>query len=105
MNKVFDYLDAGVQEVWLVAPESKTVTIYYSFTDVKILTEHDVLTCEKLLPGFCCSVGDLFKLPKRTLKNNDASLPDAGALKFAGSLPDFPEREPQGEDEVREELQ
>ena len=66
MNKVFDYLDAGVQEVWLVAPESKTVTIYYSFTEVKILTENDVLTCEKLLPGFRCAVGDLFKLPKRT---------------------------------------
>lgn len=66
MNKVFDYLDAGVQEVWLVAPESKTVTIYYSFTDVKILTERDALTCENLLPGFRCAVGDLFKLPKRT---------------------------------------
>jgi Uma2 family endonuclease len=65
MNKVFDYLDAGVKEVWLVAPESKTVTIYYSFTEVKILTENDVLTCEKLLPGFSCPVGDLFKLPKR----------------------------------------
>ncbi len=66
MNKVFDYLDAGVKEVWLVAPESRTVTIYYSFTDVKILTERDELTCEKLLPGFRCLVGDLFKLPKRT---------------------------------------
>ena len=29
---------------------------------------------------------------------------DAGALEFAGCLPDFPEREPQGEYEVREEL-
>ena len=66
MNKVFDYLDAGVQEVWLVSPENKTVTMYYSFTDVKILTERDVLTCEKLLPGFSCAVDDLFKLPKRT---------------------------------------
>ncbi len=52
MNKVFEYLDAGVKEVWLVAPESRTVTIYYSFTEVKILTERDELTCEKLLPGF-----------------------------------------------------
>jgi Uma2 family endonuclease len=96
MNKVFDYLDAGVQEVWLIAPESKTVTIYYSFTDVKILTERDVLTCEKLLPGFRCLVGDLFKLPKRIGKNSEAALPDAEVLKFAGSLPDFPERESQG---------
>lgn len=36
---------------------------------------------------------------------DDASLPDAEILKFAGSLPDFPEREPQGEYEVREEFQ
>lgn len=36
---------------------------------------------------------------------SDATLPDAEILKFAGSLPDFPEREPQGEYEVREEFQ
>ena len=35
----------------------------------------------------------------------DATLPDAEMLKFAGCLPDFPEREPQGEYEVREELE
>ena len=35
---------------------------------------------------------------------NDASLPDAEILKFAGCLPDFPEPEPQGEYEIREEL-
>ncbi len=36
---------------------------------------------------------------------NDASLPDAEILKFAGCLPDFPEPEPQGEYEIREELE
>ncbi len=37
--------------------------------------------------------------------DRDALLPDAEILKFAGCLPDFPEREPQGEYEVREEFQ
>jgi hypothetical protein len=35
---------------------------------------------------------------------NDALLPDIEALEFAGCLPDFPERDPQGEYGVREEL-
>jgi hypothetical protein len=35
----------------------------------------------------------------------DTTLPDAEMLKFAGCLPDFPEREPQGEYEVREEFE
>ena len=65
MNKVFDYLDEGVKQVWLVSPERKTVTIYYSVTEFKALTENDLLTCEDLLPGFRCKVGDLFALPKQ----------------------------------------
>jgi hypothetical protein len=36
---------------------------------------------------------------------NNELLPDAEILKFAGCLPDFPEREPQGEYEIREEFQ
>ncbi len=65
MNKVFDYLDEGVKQVWLIYPERKTLTIYYSVTELKTLTENDLLTCEELLPGFSCKVGDLFTLPKR----------------------------------------
>ena len=40
-----------------------------------------------------------------TPSGDDQLLADAGALEFAGCLPDFPEREPQGEYEVREEFQ
>ena len=65
MNKVFDYLDEGVNQVWLIYPERKTLTIYYSLTESKTLAENDLLTCEELLPGFSCKVGDLFTLPKR----------------------------------------
>lgn len=36
---------------------------------------------------------------------SEVSLPDAEILKFAGSLPDFPEPEPQGEYKIREELE
>ena len=41
-----------------------------------------------------------------SVNNSDQQLmADAGALEFAGCLPDFPEREPQGEYEVWEEFQ
>ena len=65
MNAVFDYLDEGVKQVWLICPERKTLAIYYSMTKSKTLTENDLLICEELLPGFSCKVGDLFTLPKR----------------------------------------
>lgn len=65
MNKVFDYLDEGVKQVWLIYPERKLLTIYSSMTESETLTENDLLTCEELLPGFSCKVGDLFTLPKR----------------------------------------
>ena len=65
MNKVFDYLDEGVKQVWLIYPERKLLTIYHSLTDSETLTENDTLTCKELLPGFSCKVGDLFTLPKR----------------------------------------
>jgi Uma2 family endonuclease len=65
MNKVFDYLDEGVKQVWLIYPERKLLTIYSSMTESETLTENNLLTCEELLPGFSCKVGDLFTLPKR----------------------------------------
>ncbi len=65
MNKVFDYLDEGVKQVWLIYPERKLLTIYSSMTESETLTENDLLTCEELLPGFRCKIGDLFTLPKR----------------------------------------
>jgi hypothetical protein len=34
-------------------------------TESETLTENNLLTCEELLPGFSCKVGDLFTLPKR----------------------------------------
>ncbi|HEX4945901.1 MAG TPA: hypothetical protein VFZ34_04535 [Blastocatellia bacterium] len=65
INQIFDSFDKGVRQVWLMSPEQKTMTVYYSVTKHKILTEHDSLICEELLPGFSCKVGDLFTLPKR----------------------------------------
>lgn len=59
-EKVFEYLDAGTQMVWVVEPVSKTVTVYRSRNDITILTTDDTLTGEDVVEGFRCSVADIF---------------------------------------------
>lgn len=59
-GKLFDYLDAGSQMVWLVYPRTQTITVYRSLTDIRIFTVADVIDCEPLLPGFSVAVEELF---------------------------------------------
>lgn len=59
-SKVQDYFAAGVRQVWLVSWQQRTVSIFDSSTHITVLTEHDVLTSEALLPGFRCRVSDIF---------------------------------------------
>lgn len=65
VGKVAEYFAAGVQQVWIITPEYKTVTIYHSPSQSIILFENEELTSEGLLPGFRCPISDLFKQPKR----------------------------------------
>lgn len=59
--KLADYFSAGVPLVWLVEPETRTVTIYRDRgTSISLLQASDELTGETLLPGFRCRVTDLF---------------------------------------------
>ncbi len=59
-RKIREYFDAGVTQVWKIVPEFKTLTIYFSPTETKILTEKDEVTCEKLLPDFRLNLSDIF---------------------------------------------
>jgi Uma2 family endonuclease len=63
ISKVEEYLASGVQQVWLISPEHKTVTIYHAPTHTTILREADDLVSEELLPGFRCRIADLFRSP------------------------------------------
>ncbi len=60
VEKAFAYLAAGTQLVWVVEPKSKTVMVYRSETDIKLLTRNDTLTGEDVVEGFSCPVVELF---------------------------------------------
>lgn len=60
-QKVQEYLDAGVELIWLISPRDRTVKIYrQGGRDPQRLTVDDELTGEDVLPGFRCQVADLF---------------------------------------------
>jgi Uma2 family endonuclease len=59
-EKVFEYLAAGTQLVWVIEPAGQTITVYRSRTDIKILTIKDTLTGEDVIKGFHCSVAEIF---------------------------------------------
>jgi Uma2 family endonuclease len=61
--KALEYLAAGVKEVWLISPESRTVTVYRSPSDIAAFTLESDLVSEDLLPGFQCPLREIFKSP------------------------------------------
>ena len=61
--KIAEYFAGGVRQVWLISPEHRTVTTYYSLTRTEILSETDELISEEVVPGFRCRISELFKQP------------------------------------------
>jgi Uma2 family endonuclease len=55
-----DYFTAGVELVWEVDPELRTVSVYTSPTGPTVLGVGQVLTGGTVLPGFTLPVADLF---------------------------------------------
>lgn len=62
-DKIYEYFEAGVKQVWLISSEHKTVTIYNSPTQISVLIESDELTSEELFPGFKLKLKEIFKSP------------------------------------------
>lgn len=60
-EKALEYLDAGVQMVWVIEPILKTITVYRSPNDIKTLTVKDQLTGEDVVEGFQCAVSEIFE--------------------------------------------
>jgi Putative restriction endonuclease len=59
-NKLEDYQKAGGRLVWVIYPESRTVSVYRGDGSASRLHEDAVLSGEDVIPGFRCEVGSLF---------------------------------------------
>jgi Uma2 family endonuclease len=60
LAKVQDWLDAGCRLVWVVDPQTRTLTVYRSRQDVTVLRISDTLTAANVLPGFSLPVAEIF---------------------------------------------
>ncbi len=61
-EKIVEYFEAGVPQVWVVLPEVQTVKIYESRFRNKLLGPDDTLTGGDILPGFELALGKLFRV-------------------------------------------
>ena len=61
-EKVREYLAAGSRLVWLVDPQSETVTVYRPSGDAHVYSGNEEVSGEPVLPGFSFRPADLFLL-------------------------------------------
>ncbi len=59
LDKVGEYLQAGVPLVWVIDPKRRTAAVYKSLTDVRRLGPEDSLDGEDVVPGFRCLLADV----------------------------------------------
>jgi len=60
LKKVNEWLKAGVIEVWLIDPEDRSIAVYDSSGNYRILDGNQVLEGGDILPGFKCKLDDVF---------------------------------------------
>ncbi len=63
--KITNYLKGGVDLVWVIDPESRTVTVYRRDRAPYTLAASEELSGDDILPDFRCRIADLFFLPKQ----------------------------------------
>jgi Uma2 family endonuclease len=59
LDKVGEYLAAGVRLVWVIDPRARRAAAHRSLTDVRELGEDDFLEGADVVPGFRCRLGDI----------------------------------------------
>jgi Uma2 family endonuclease len=58
--KIQEYLDNGFPLIWVVQPNTRTVTVYRGDGSIALLHDRDEITGESALPTFRCRVADFF---------------------------------------------
>jgi Uma2 family endonuclease len=61
LDKVRDYLDAGVPLVWIAEPVFRTVTVYQPNAEPILFTAKQTITGDPHLPNFRAPVIDIFE--------------------------------------------
>jgi Uma2 family endonuclease len=64
MRRIDQYLARGVQMLWLVDPEARTVTVCRLYEIPQVLEETETLAGFDLSPGFSCRVAEFFAIPR-----------------------------------------
>jgi len=59
-RKVTEYHNAGVRVVWILVPEDRSVAVFRPDKQARLLFNGDKLDGEDVLPGFGCSISELF---------------------------------------------
>ena len=60
-EKIREYLTAGTRLVWLVDPQSETVTAYHPSGEARVYAGEQAVPGEDVLPGFSFRPADLFR--------------------------------------------
>ena len=60
-QKALDYLRAGARLVWIVDPAQRTVAVYRSRLDIRVLVEGEVLEGDDVLPDLRVAVEEIFR--------------------------------------------
>jgi Uma2 family endonuclease len=73
LQKIDDYLNNGVQLVWLIDPDDKIVRIFRPGQPSTTLTAAQEIDGGDALPGFHCALSEFFLLPKDIDKQPSAA--------------------------------
>ena len=80
VEKVGEYLRAGVRLVWIIDPDTRTVQVWRGDKSGTWLEAQDELSGEDIVPGFRCRVADLFPIPPGREAGAPAPPDGAGAV-------------------------
>jgi Uma2 family endonuclease len=59
LDKVGEYLDAGVRLVWVIDPGRRSAAVYRSLTEVQTLGPDGALDGRDVVPGFRCTLAEV----------------------------------------------
>ena len=59
LDKVGEYLEAGVRLIWVIDPRHGRAVVYRSLSDVREIGTNDALDGEDVIPGFHCALRDV----------------------------------------------